>query len=280
MAQKIQVKKGIVSKGDVAIAKLEGEATFLKGTDITLKSMTDEPLLHVKSIILNYHSVFYESMNFYSFEFLSMKKAGVITFDYTFSSERKLIEYLYETIGNDFLNKSGLNEEQVNSFLATKSEGAKIHADTTRTYAMINNERERLKRPVESRKFDAVVTLQSEGVKFNSSGNVSLEMFNVYYDNMLIGKISKSIKTGFTAPGATSPGEKTSLYVAERKVEPFVVDGERFEFANMARFSFTPNFPPSISAYCERAWAKDIKIPDILSAEKQIATWLLDKGCW
>jgi len=43
--------------------------------------------------------------------------------------------------------------------------------------------------------------------------------------------------------------------------------------------SANPGFPLEITAYCERTWAKDLKLPDILAGERQIILWLIEKQC-
>ena len=275
IAQKIQVKKGIVSKDDEPVAKLEGEATFAKGLDITLKSMTDEPLLHIKNVLINYHNVFYGTIQYYAIDFLPLNQSAGLVVEYTHSSEKKLIEYLYATIGLDFLNKDGLNKDQINKFLASKDESKKIHADTTRTFAIRNYERERLKNPVKVRNFTVAISLRSTGPRLTTSR--SMETFDIYQDNKMIGKITKTISSSAVAPGGTPT--QSAGYIVTRKVEPFSVDGETFEFANLARVIAEPDFPINISAYCERTWAKDLKLSNILAGEQQIVLWLIEKGC-
>lgn len=274
-AQKIQIKKGLITNDGEPLGKLEGEATFANGTDITIKSMGDEPLVHIKCVIINYHNVFYKSIQFYSIDFIPLNQSAALTMDYPFSSEKRLIEYLYATIGPIFLSKEGLNKNQVENFLASKDESAKIHADTTHNFAMRNNEREALKKSIESRDINGMLLMRL--VDSRASGSSTQETAEIYQGNLLIGKIVKTITSSAVASGG-SPVRSAS-YVVMRRVEAFSVDGEKFEFAHLAAVNADPNFPLDIKAYCERTWAKDLKLSDILAGERQIILWLIEKGC-
>lgn|GEM_PF-3800007 len=273
--QKIQVKRGIITNNGEAIGKLQGEATFANGTDITIKSMNEELLLHVKSILVNYHNIFYKSLQFYSIDFLPLNLSASLIIDYPFSSERRLIEYLYTIIGSSFLRKDGLDKNQVEKFLASKDESAKINADTTRTFAIRNHEREALRRQAERRDLNGMITLKL--VNSIASGSSTQQTSEIYQGSLLIGTITKTITNSAVTP--SGPPVMSANYVIKRKVDRFAVDAMDFEFAHLAAINANPNYPLDITVYCERTWAKDLKLPDILAGERQIILWLIEKNC-
>jgi hypothetical protein len=275
IGQKIQIKKDVLLKDGEPIALLEGKAGTGNATMLVIKSLQGQPLMRVRSRYVNYKNNFYKGFIYHALEFLSLDKSAAILTEYTYSSERKLIEYLYTTIGADFLGKDGLQAQPVTRFVDEQDQSKKIHADTTRIMNILKLERERLDIPPAARNAQLPFVLRSLGLR--TSGNLTAETFEIYQDNLLLGKVTKFISSQTPTPGATTI--RSASYEFQRKIQQFEVEGELFDYGNLGSIEANPNYPLSVKMYCGRASLGDIKLTDILNGEHEIVAWLIERTC-
>lgn len=276
-SQKIQLKKGILSKDDVQLGKLEGEATLLNGTNVSITSMDGSPLVKIKDPLVKFGSVYHEPIRYYSVEFPSIGKTVSFIPDQKkfFTSEKKLVEYLFENIGKEFLGKDGVNAELVNQFIASKDQTQAIAKDTTHISNLIKISKEKIKEPLITRQADGAVRLVSkEKITISTMWQETLETFNIVKGNVIVGQLTKNYKGDPSVP-STSPSSKSVTYVVNRKVNSFTLDGETVDFISLAKVKSAVT-GPDIYTYCE---SKSIKISDIYSAEQEIVDYLIEKGC-
>lgn len=273
-AQKIQVKKDVVIRDGEPIAKVEGKTSFTK-TDMTIKSLREEPLVQVQSVWVKFGYPFHPIWTYYTIKFVKADKSVSIIADMR-SSERKLIEFLYEKIGNDFLTKEGLNESAVSSFVASADQSEKIHNDSIRTIGIVKHTTEKLKEPVPDRNRQARLNLILVDAKDVRDGKViSREVFDAFQDDKLVARVVKNQKSGMQI------GTRIYEYIVMRSVSPFTVGNETFSFADMALIEANsdPEYKPEIHVQgCDRTWALDVKFKPA-SGEYSIVSWLIEKGC-
>ncbi|HTJ50734.1 MAG TPA: hypothetical protein VL443_14830 [Cyclobacteriaceae bacterium] len=278
-SQKIQLKKGLLSKDDVPLGKLEGEATLLKGTNISIQSMEGLPLIIIKDPLVTFGSPYHEPIRYYSIKFIPLDKTVSFIPDQKkfFTSEKKLVEYLFENIGKDFLSASGLNAELVDQFITRRDQSQKIAKDTLHISNLIKASQEKIMEPLVDRPENGDVELVSlEKETINATWRETLETFNILKGKVLIGRVTKFYKGDPSLNnGSTTPQSKDVVYVVMRKINSFMLDGEKIEFINLVKVKSSVN-GPDVYSYCER---KDLKITDIYSAEYQIVSQLVTKMC-
>lgn len=279
-SQKLQLKKGVISRDGQPIAKLEGKATLLK-TDVTIKSLTDVPLLNIQRIIKTFGSPFHEAVQYYTIRFIPADKAAymLMTSSNSYTSEKNLAQYFFDTIGHDFFNGDKLNTEIVDAFISKGDQSGQIKKDTLRTRGLITLSKEKLSEPLTGRDVNAGLYLKSLTKETISTVRAeSLETFDIYQGDQVIGRILKRIKGDKSIPGAGNNTINSAEFVVMRKVPQFSYDGETLDFVNLALVEGSSEYP-DIYVECEKAWAKDLKLRDIYSAEHQITSWLISKGC-
>ncbi len=278
-SQKIQLKKGLLSKDDVPIGKLEGEATLLKGTNISIQSMEGTPLISIKDPLVKFGSAYHEPIRYYSIQFIPLGKTISFIPDQNkfFTSEKKLVEYLFENIGKDFLGKEGLNAELVDRFITSKDQSKKISLDTLYIANFIKASQEKIAEPLINRPGEGSVRLVSLKKETTSTTwQETLETFDVLQENVIIGRVTKLYKGDPSVPSSSSiQSSKAVEYVVMRKTNPFMVDDRKIEFINLAKVKSSVN-GPDVYTYCEQ---KNIEVSDIYSAEYQIVMQLVTKRC-
>jgi len=280
-AQKIQLKKGIISNEDEPIGKLVGKATLLGGTDITLQSLDGASLVKIKDPYVGFQGI-YPGIRYYSIQFVPLNKTmSLIPANKVFfTSEKKLVEYLFESIGKNFLNKDGLNAEVVNQGIASNDQSAAIARDTTYTNSLLKMSWDKFKEPVVSRAVSArvrLVSIKKETIN-NGYSRSTLETFDIVQGDVIIGKIIKLYEGDPSVSNGSATASKSVEYTVMRKVSPFVLDGKEIEFANMTVVKSRLS-TPDIETMCERAAYRDLKPSDIFSAEYEIVNWLISRGC-
>lgn len=276
-SQKIQLKKGILSKDDVQIGKVEGEATLLKGTDVSIKAADGSPLVIVKDPLVTFGSFYHEPIRYYAIEFVPLGKKVSLIPDQKkfFTSEKKLVEYLFENIGSDFLGKDGLNAATIDKFIATKDQSQAIAKDTTHIGNLIRISKTKITEPIISRPENGNLMLTA-GTKetISTMWQETFQSFDVVKGGVVIGRITKRYKGDPSVP-STSPSSKSVEYIVTRKVPTFTLDDQKVDYINLARIKSSVS-GPDIATFCE---SKYLKIADVFSAETEIATWLVEKGC-
>jgi hypothetical protein len=95
---------------------------------------------------------------------------------------------------------------------------------------------------------------------------------------VLIGKLSKYYRGDPSVSGSFAGQSPSVEYTVMRSVTPFMFHDKQFEFIKLAKVSSSLS-TPNIYAQCERAWSKDLKTSNIFSAEYDIVSWLISKGC-
>ncbi|HEY8934500.1 MAG TPA: hypothetical protein VIM65_04740 [Cyclobacteriaceae bacterium] len=287
-SQKIQLKKGLLSKDNVPFGKLEGEATLLNGTNISIKSMEDAPLINIHEPRVTFGSPFYEPIRFYSIKFVPLQKTVAFIPEKFFMSEKKLVEYLFENIGNNFLGNEGLNAEVIDKFIASKDQSGKIAKDTVHISNLVKADLEKTNEPLIDRPEKDRVELSSlKKETTNAIWYETLQTFNIVKGNVVIGKLIKRYKGDPSiSSSSTTPQSKEVEYVVKRRVKPFMLDGEEIEYVNLAKVKSSLS-KPEINMYCERKYSKtssgaystDLEISDVYNAEYQIVTQLIERGC-
>lgn len=281
-AQKIQIKKGILLKDDVPVGKLEGKATLLNGTYVSISSNEDVPLMIIKDPLIVYGSPFHAPLRYYSINFVPLrKKVAIIPSDKKFfTSEKKLMEYLYESIGNDFLTKDGLNEKEIDRFMASSKDQTKfIQEDSTRIMDLIKISKEKLQSPLVPRPVGAGYRLDSyDKQTIDKNWAETYQELDIIQGDVVIGKITKRYKGDPSVAVGSVPSSRWVHYIVTRKVVPFTHEGKSISFVNMASVKGDTQYP-DIYVDCDKAWSKDVKFADIFAAEHELISWLITKGC-
>jgi hypothetical protein len=276
--QKIQLKKGVLSKDDVQIGKVEGEATLLKGTDVAIKSVDGATtLVSIKDPLVTFGSPYHEPIRYYAIEFVTLGKKAAFIPDQKkfFTSEKKLVEYLFERIGADFLGKDGLNAATIDQFIASKDQSKAIASDTTHIGNLIRVSKVKITEPIINRPADGGVRINSLSKEtISTTWQETFETFDVLKGNVVIGQITKRYKGDPSVP-STSPSSQSVEYIVKRKVPSFMLDDKKIDFISLAKIKSTVS-GPDIMTYCE---SKYLKIGNVFAAEAEIADWLVSKGC-
>jgi hypothetical protein len=276
-AQKIQLKKGIISRDGEPIGKMDGKASLLKGTSVSIQSLEGTDLMNITSPIKTFP--LYESIMYYHIRFATPNKTISFIPEKFLYSEKNLVEFLFESIGTDFLTKEGLNADMVDKFIADKDQSQAIAHDTTYYSNLVKISKEKLKEPVVSRPLDSKVRLYSTEKKtIEAYGQKTLETFDIFQGNVLIGKLTKFYKGDPTLHVNATPPPKEVEYTVLRKISAFSLDEKTIEFVNMAKVKSSIS-TPDIYSHCDGTWAKDLQASDIYSAESAIVNWLISKGC-
>jgi hypothetical protein len=276
-AQKIQLKKGVITRDSEPIGKLEGEAGWLKGTDVSIHGNDGTALLNITSHIKSFS--LYEPISYYSFQFPTLNKTVAFVPEKFYSSERNLVEFLFENIGKDFLTKDGLNADLVYMFATGKDQSETIAQDTTYYSNLVRISKEKFEEPLIKRDLNNRVQLQSlEKKTINQRKQETLETYDIIQGGVVIGKLSKHFK-GDPALYVNGIAEsKEVVYTIQRRVTPFTLNDKTIEFVNMAKVKGSIG-DPSISTHCDKAGVKDFKPADIFYAETVVANWFIYKGC-
>src|SRR5688572_6552056 len=96
-SQKIQLKKGIITRDGEPVAKLEGNATLLKGTDIKIQTVEGTTLIDITSPRKTFF--LYDPIMYYHFQFVPLDNKAVSFIPEKFLySEKNLVEFLFENI--------------------------------------------------------------------------------------------------------------------------------------------------------------------------------------
>lgn len=277
-SQKIQLKKGLLLKDNEAIGKLEGEATLLKGTNISIESVKGAPLISIKDPLVKFGSPYHEPIRYYSIQFIPLAKTISFIPDEKkfFTSEKKIIEYLFENIGKDFLGKDGLNADLVDRFIASKDQSNKLCSDTLYIANFIKASKQKISEPLINRPDGGVRLVSLKKETTNTIWQETFETFDILQENVIIGRVTKLYKGDPSVPSSSSiQSSKAVEYVVMRKINPFMLDDRKTEFINLAKVKSSVN-GPDVYTYCEQ---KNIEVSDIYSAEHQIVMQLVTKKC-
>jgi len=280
-AQNVTFKKNVILKNDEPVGKFEGKATLLKGTDVSVVSMEGAPLVLIKDPLVRFGSPFYEPLRYYSVTFVPLNKtvAFIPADKKFFASERKLIEYLYYIIGNNFLTKDGLSTEVIDRFTASNRDQTKvIEQDTLQIKELVKISKDKLKEPVASKGASFKLFAYSKR-EVNQMWAETIQEFDIIQNEVVIGKISKVHRGDpSVAKESSLPPSQSIRYIVSRKVSPFDLNGKTISYVNVALLSGSAQFPNQYTE-CENAGLTGFKFSDIYSAEHEMVAWLLSKGC-
>ncbi len=284
VAQKIQIKKGIIYIDKEPIAKLTGEVKSIKDTHVVISDLSDQPLLQIDEIDVKFGSWFQRDFGFYNLKFPTLNKsvsAIVEQFGKSTGSEKKLLEQLYDSIGNKFLTRNGLNTDQVYAFIKMRDASHRIKMDTLYINELIRISRERLGRPIVDRPHDAIVRLidrknplEWRGNEYwrNTTINSKVNVADIYQGNSLLGVLIKVLEMDYK--GFESFVKESHYYIL-RKVDSFEIENNRIEFASLASLDCSVIISLQVEG---RSAVLDYKVIGIENAEMQLIHELIADG--
>jgi hypothetical protein len=280
-SQKIQLKKNVVLKDEIPIGKLEGKATMFNGTNVIIQSSDGTPLIVVKDPLVKFGSAFHEPMRYYLIDFIPYHKtvAFIPADKRFFTSEKKLVEYLFTTIGKDFFNSDGINESMIDSFIAEKDEAKKINDDTLHIARLVKVSKEKLQEPLIPRPANTSVGIRSVGKSvINKIWAETSQTFDIEQGGVIIGTITKYYKGDPSAVSGTIEQSKSVHYIVKRRVNPFTLDGETITYVDLTSVKSSTS-GPDVYTDCSTVGLSSFKTSDIYHAELEIVSWLSSKGC-
>jgi hypothetical protein len=279
-SQMIQLKKGILSKDDVALGKLEGKATLLNGTDISIQSMDGSQLVHIKDPNIKFGYPFQEPVHFYTVEFTPINKRVCLfpeTKNRFFTSEKKLVDFMFDKIG-DFVNQNGLDEQVIDKFISERDQCKKINEDTIRNGKILRAGVEKLKDPLLRRPGSESLKIKAFGKEtIDVVWSITYQVFEVSQGGVVIGRMSKKYTGDPSIMKSGSQQSRDVHYIVQRKVEPFTVDGASIDYIDLASIKSSTT-GPDVYTRCN-VGLQGFKPSDIYTAEYEIASWLISKGC-
>jgi hypothetical protein len=243
--QKIQIKDGQILKDKIPVAKIEGETKLLQGANLMVKTLSDKPLFTVMTKTVNYHSYFQPSSEFLEFHFLqpNVKVNQLDLISHT--SEKKIIGYLFDEMGKDFLTPEGMDETLVKSFAEKKDESSKIKEDTLKISEMTSFYHNGIKQTNLTRNRQAPITFKDfPREKLNWDGYIAMKKSfysdwsyqGIYQDNLLVGVLIKEMVKD--VPNA--PSYSAAQYFILKKINAAEVQGKLREFAPLALLTAQP----------------------------------------
>lgn len=283
-AQNIQIKKGVVLKDKEPVAKLEGEATLLKGAHMAFKSMTDEPIMSVDERLVSFKNFFQDPLIFYTMRFPTANQVYIKELDQRFTSEKKIVENLYKEFGPDFLTKDGINKDIITGYVPAHDESKQIHEDTTYVFELCNQSTTQLNKAVPNRNKEARIEfnhfnideLKWKGREYwrEKPADVERTTLSIIQDNVLLGVVIKDL----TKSPLSGQFTEAKYYIL-RKVTPFTVQGDQVMYANMAMLK-TDMDPATatISVAGEKTTRSFQKISNFTGYERDLIMMLIQEG--
>jgi ribosomal protein L17 len=244
-SQKIQIKDGQIMKDKVPVAKLEGETKLLSGTNLKIKTLTDEPMVTIRTRTVDYHSHFQPATEFLEFHFVpaNIKVSRLDVISHT--SEKKIVGYLFDEIGKDFLTQKGVDTILIKSFARKNDEASKIKEDTLKRLELISFYQNAIKEPGPTRNREASITfhdfsrtlLSWDGYNAMTKSYYSDWTFQgIYQDKTLLGIVIKEmVKDVPNAPACSAV-----QYFILKKITAAKIQGKSRDFAPLALLTAQP----------------------------------------
>jgi hypothetical protein len=285
LAQKIQIKDGAILKDKRPIGKLEGKTVL--GDNLNLKILSPEglPLIILKEKTARYYSSFYKDTHYVSIEMPSIGKAFSRIEMHDWVSEKKIVKFLFDEIGDDFLSENGLNIEKVSAYLSKGDQSHAIEKDTLALGEFVTTLHRGLSQPLTKRDINAVVDLTIcdknktmwKGYEDQASGYYKREFSIITQGKVQIGLLIKTF--------AKLPGEYRQYYIL-RKVNRFKTANYEDEFIPLAfldtsLMDLTPGQFSEMKTgfYVERfPGATRPQLPNSLNGEYALIQFLVKEG--